>query len=90
MYSVSPVSLQNIYAPLAAMKASSKKDDRAAIDTAFAPSAAEKYAETESSAVTADNLYDILAERAKTSVEKPAEYNFSDMYVKSAAHQLPI
>lgn len=61
------------------------KDDSAAIDTLFAPSAAEKYAQTNSSAVTADNLYDILAERAKTSAEKLAEYDFSYMYVKSTA-----
>ena len=87
MYNVSSVSLQNIYAPSAATKSSSKKDDSAAIDTAYAPSAAEKYAETGSSAVSADNLYDILAERAKTSAEKLAKFDFSDMYVKSTAHQ---
>ena len=44
MYNVNSVSLQNIYAPSAATKSSSKKDDSAAIDTVFAPSAADKYA----------------------------------------------
>ena len=90
MYSVSSVSLQNIYAPSAVIKLSSKKNDSVAIETAYAPSAAERYAEEDSSAVTADNLYDILAERAKTSAEKLAEYDFSDMYVKSTAHQFQL
>ena len=90
MYNVSAVSLQNIYVPSAAAKVSSKKDDSAAIDTAYAPSAAEKYEQTSGSGVTADNLYDILAERAKTSAEQLAEYDFSDMYVKSAAHQFQL
>ena len=83
MYNVSAVSLQSIYAP----SATTKKASNAAIDVVFAPSAAEKYAEADSSAVTAENLYDILAERAKTSADKLAEYDFSDMYVKSSAHQ---
>ena len=90
MYNVSSVSLQNIYAPSAAAKASSKKDDSAAIDTVFAPSATEKNAEADNSTVTADNLYDILAERAKTSAGKLAEYDFSDMYVRSTAHQFQL
>ena len=87
MYNVNALSLQNIYAPSASAKSSSKKDDSAAIDTAFAHSAAEKYEQTGSHAVTADNLYDILAQRAKTPAEKLAEYDFSDMYVRSTAHQ---
>ena len=86
MYNVSAVSLQNIYAP----SATTKKTSNAAIDVVFAPLAAEKCAKADSSAVTADNLYDILAERAKTSAEKLAEYDFSDMYVKSAAHQFQL
>ena len=92
MYSISGLnnqttSLQNIYAPSVSTKLASKKDDSVAIDTAFAPSAAEKYVQTNISAVTAGNFYDILAERAKTSAEKLAEYDFSDMYVMSTAHQ---
>lgn len=90
MYSVSSVSLQNIYAPSATAKSSSKQDDSAAINTIFAPSAAEKYSQADSPAVTADNLYDILAERAKTSAEKLAEYDFSDMYVRSTAHEFQL
>ena len=80
-------SLKNIYAPSATTKSSSKKDDSATIDTVYAPSAAEKYAHTDNSAITAESIYDILAERAKTSAEKLAEHDFSDMYVKSTAHQ---
>lgn len=87
MYNVSAVSLQNIYAPSAAAKSSSRKDGSAAAGAVFAPPAAEKYEQTGSSGVTADNLCDILAERAKTSAEKLAEYDFSDMYVMSTAHQ---
>ena len=87
MYNVSSISLQNIYAPSAAVKSSSKNDFSAAIDIVFAPSAAEKYEQTGGSGITADNLYDILAERAKTSAGNLAEYDFSDMYVRSSAHQ---
>ena len=83
MYNVSVLSSQNIYAP----SASSKKTSNAAIDAVFAPSAAEKYSQAGSIAVTADNLYATLAERAKTSAEKLAEYDFSDIYVWSTAHQ---
>ena len=87
MYNVNTVSLQNIYAP----SAKTKKASNAAIDVVFAPSAEEKYAQQSgSSAVTADNLYDILAERAKTSAGKLAEYDFSDMYVRSTAHQFQL
>ena len=90
MYNASSVSLQSIYAPSASAKSSSKKGCSAAIDTVFAPSAAEKYAEKDSSDITAENLYVTLAERAKTSAEKLAEYDFSDMYVRSAAHQFQL
>ena len=83
MYSVNEVSLQNIYAPSATAKSSSRKDN----STVFATSATKKYEQTNSTAVTANNLYDILAERAKTSAEKLAEYDFSDMYVWSTAHE---
>ena len=83
MYSVSSLSLQNIYSP----SATTKKTSNAAIDTVFAPSAAEKYVQTSGSDITADNLYATLAERAKTSAEKLAEYDFSDMHVRSTAHE---
>ncbi|MCH5199428.1 MAG: hypothetical protein J1F60_00610 [Oscillospiraceae bacterium] len=86
MYNISALPSQNVYAPPVA----SKKAFNAAFDTVFAPSAAEKYEQTGGSEITADNLYDILAERAKTSAEKLAEYDFSDMYVKSAAHQFQL
>lgn len=87
MYNVNSISLQNIYAPSAAAKLSAMDDFSAAIDTVFAPLAAEKYAQADSFGVKADNLYDVLAERAKTSAKKLAEYDFSDMYVKSTANE---
>ena len=87
MYNVSAISLQNIYSPSAVTKSSSKNDFSAAIDAVFAPSAAEKYVQTSGIEITADNLYATLVERAKTSSEKLAEYDFSDMYVTSTAHQ---
>lgn len=83
MYSVSALSSQTFYAP----SATTKKSTNAAIDTVFAPSAAEKYDQTGGSGITADNLYATIAERAKTSAEKLAEYDFSDMYVRSTAHE---
>ena len=87
MYNVNTVSLQNIYAP----SATTKKESNAAIDVVFAPSAKEKYAQQSgSSAVTADNLYATLAERAKTSAQELAECDFSDMYVWSTAHQFQL
>lgn len=44
----------------------------------YAHSAAEKYSQTGSSAVTAENFFAILAERVKTSAEKTNEYDFGD------------
>ena len=86
MYNISALSSQNIYAPPASLK----KTSNAAIDAVFAPSAAKKYEHTGGSGITADNFYATLAERAKNSAEKLAEYDFSDMYVKSVAHQFQL
>ena len=57
MYNVNAVSFQNIYAPLAAARSSLKKDGSASIDTVFTTLAAEKYAGSDSSVITAEVFY---------------------------------
>lgn len=48
------------------------------LQNVYAQSAAEKYSQAGSSAVTAENFYAILAEKVKTSAEKTAEYDSGD------------